>query len=111
MANDITILSCPQCGFPRIRDCGNGLYQCDDCGTHFDKSENIVLTNEEWFCQLPTEEKATFLINATMFYDCGETLPFIGALRKASESDFKPYKWLHKDVVAWLKEIHHDGNA
>ena len=65
-------------------------------------------TNEEWFCSLSTEDKATFLINATMFYDCGETLPFVGALRKASESDFKPYKWLHKDVVKWLKEKHNE---
>lgn len=58
MANDITILSCPQCGFPLIRDCGNGLYQCDDCGTHFDKNENIVLTNEDLLRSGTTEELA-----------------------------------------------------
>ncbi len=62
MANDITILSCPQCGFPRIRDCGNGLYQCDDCGTHFDKSENIVLTEQEWLQTADTEQLAEELL-------------------------------------------------
>ena len=61
MSNDITILSCPQCGFPRIRDCGNGLYQCDDCGTHFDKDENIVLTEQEYIQTCNTEQLADVL--------------------------------------------------
>lgn len=61
MANDITILSCPQCGFPKIRDCGNGLYQCDDCGTHFDKSENIVQTEQEYLQSCTTEQLAEWI--------------------------------------------------
>ena len=55
------IISCPQCGFPRIRDCGNGLYQCDDCGAHFDKSENIVLTEQEYLQTCTTEQLAEFI--------------------------------------------------
>lgn len=81
---DIRILSCPQCGFPKIRDCGNGLYQCDDCGTHFDKNENIVQTNEEWFCGLDTEDKA----------------------REISDMTAQGY-WEEELVYKWLKEKHH----
>lgn len=89
--SDITILSCPQCGFPRIRDCGNGLYQCDDCGTHFDKDENIVLTEQEYLQICDTEQLATFL--AIVQYD-GTDL----TLKKNHVE-----KW-----VEWLKQPHTD---
>jgi len=58
MANDITILSCPQCGFPKVRSYGGGLYQCDICKTVFDKDENYVQTNEEWLRSCTTEQLA-----------------------------------------------------
>ena len=34
----------------------------------------IEQTNEEWFCQLPTEEKAEFLSNSGMFESRNEAL-------------------------------------
>jgi len=90
---DIRILSCPQCGFPRIRDVGNGLYQCDDCGTHFDKNDNIVQTNEEWFCGLSTEEKAKVLNDLYWDFD------YKGRLYYNFETTEKSYE-------RWLKQPH-----
>ena len=104
---DIRILSCPQCGFPRIRDVGNGVYQCDDCGTHFDKHENIVQTKEEWFCGLSTEEKAEFLWNYThdLLTDWEHVndpmfrqMPLKNVL---GDNCTKKEAW-----VKWLKEVH-----
>ena len=94
MTNDITILSCPQCGFPRIRDVGNGLYQCDDCGTHFDKDENVVLTNEEWFCNLSTEEKAEFFVKIEM-----------SAMHPVKRGAVDMEKFI-EEVAEWLKQPH-----
>lgn len=103
MANDITILSCPQCGFPKIRDCGNGLYQCDDCGTHFDKNENIVQTNEQYIHSLNTEQLAEYL--ADKF---NEVVDFVLHEVDENAGDIEPDDyWYRQSVVAeWLKEIH-----
>ena len=100
MANDITILSCPQCGFPQIRDCGNGLYQCDDCGTHFDKSENIVLTEQEWLQTATTEQLAEWIVNITDYcYMCGSN--------PQNYRNFPFGKCVDKEhVVEWLKQPH-----
>jgi len=101
MANDITILSCPQCGFPRIRDCGNGLYQCDDCGTHFDKSENIVQTEQEYLQTCSTEQLVHVIhLMTSCCYVCGK--------------DGVDYKrcYFHKkctgpkEIEEWLKQPH-----
>ena len=93
MTNDITILSCPQCGFPRIRDCGNGLYQCDDCGTHFDKHENIVLTEQEYLQTCTTEQLAEWIVRIV---DC-EFCPVKKPCKK------QPCK---KQIERWLKQPH-----
>lgn len=102
------IISCPQCGFPRIRDVGNGLYQCDDCGTHFDKDENVVLTNEEWFCNLSTEEKAKWMFRLTYkCYWCGREYE---KTKKYNEKECPFQKCLDdsKGFKKWLKEIHNE---
>lgn len=96
MTNDITILSCPQCGFPRIRDCGNGLYQCDDCGTHFDKSENIVLTEQEWLQTCTTEQLAD------VFFD----YRYINATPRQKLWMSASEKCIKTDIVEWLKQPH-----
>lgn len=97
MTNDITILSCPQCGFPKIRDCGNGLYQCDDCGTHFDKSENIVQTEQEYIQTCTTEQLEEELL--AWWTDGANTY-----------SQFGLYKWeideAKERIVEWLKQPH-----
>ena len=63
MANDITILSCPICNNPKLREYGNGIYQCDVCETYFDKDENIVLTEQEYLQTCTTEQLAEWLNN------------------------------------------------
>ena len=103
MTNDITILSCPQCGFPRIRDCGNGLYQCDDCGAHFDKDENIVLTEQEWLQTATTEQLADCISDITC--NCW------GCKRIYVEDcpNYARYKACfcdREDVLDWLKQPH-----
>ena len=49
-------------------------------------------TNEEWFCSLPTEEKAKFL---RQIYRDGRD-DYVGEWYEQTEADF----------VQWLKEIH-----
>ena len=107
MANDITILSCPQCGFPRIRDVGNGLYQCDDCGTHFDKDENIVLTEQEWLQTATTEQLAEFLIASIK--KCKSCASGIG-FDEVQHCPFGECGCHFKgEVVAWLKQPHNSS--
>ena len=43
----------------------------------------IELTNEEWFCQLPTEEKAKRIINIAVNSDCD-----------------------YRTIIEWLKQPH-----
>lgn len=61
MANDITILSCPICNNPKLREYGNGIYQCDVCETYFDKDENVVLNEQEWLQTATTEQLAEWI--------------------------------------------------
>lgn len=52
-------------------------------------------TNEEWFCQLPTEEKAEWLIEfAIMCIPCELTV---------LSKKIKTYK---NNILEWLKEAH-----
>ena len=61
MTNDITILSCPICNNPKLREYGNGIYRCDVCETYFDKDENVVLTEQEWLQTCTTEQLAEWI--------------------------------------------------
>ena len=97
MTNDITILSCPQCGFPLIRDCGNGLYQCDDCGTHFDKNENIVLTEQEWLQTCNTEQLAEEILG--WWFDGANTYSEFGLYKREIDE-------AKERIVGWLKQPH-----
>ena len=47
---------CPVCD-------GTGEYEPFDADVELDKLYPAKQTNEEWFCQLPTEEKAKWLEN------------------------------------------------
>ena len=61
MSNDITILSCPICNNPKLREYGNGIYRCDVCETYFDKDGNIVPTEQEYIQTCNTEQLAEYL--------------------------------------------------
>ena len=50
-----------------------------------DRYKRDATTNEEWFCSLPTEEKAKRIINIAVNSDCD-----------------------YRVIVKWLKEIHHE---
>ena len=97
MTNDITIISCPQCGFPKIRDCGNGLYQCDDCGAHFDKDENIVLTEQEWLQTATTEQLAEELL--AWWFDGANTYSQFGLFQHEIDG-------AKEKIMKWLKQPH-----
>ena len=62
---------------------------CDECNG----TGEIEITNEEWFCQLPTEEKAEFLAKKCCEISCKF---FLGE----AEEIFSKY-W-----VEWLKQPH-----
>ena len=55
--------------------------QCRNVSPHRDKPQEQ--TNEEWFCSLPTEEKAKRIINIAVNSDCD-----------------------YRTIVEWLKEKH-----
>jgi len=82
--------------------CVNGCFKpcdyCDGTGEVEDKCDGkgVVepLTNEEWFCQLPTSEKAKVLSNATYSSVFNSDILFLG-----KEAEQK--KW-----ELWLKEMH-----
>ena len=58
---------------------------------------------EEWFCSLPTEDKAKFLIKAMMLYSMTKTLSMSMALEKARQFDGKINDFLIVEVLEWLK--------
>ena len=100
MANDITILSCPICYNPKLREYGNGIYQCDVCETYFDKNENIVLTEQNWLQTCNTEQLAEWI-----------------AKQKCNGCNDEPYDDKHgtcrycmekktEQIAEWLKQPH-----
>lgn len=101
MNNDITILSCPICNNPKLREYGYGIYQCDVCETYFDKNENIVLTEQEWLQTADTEQLAEILwerINGA--FNSG----YACCLLKRD----KDYIGRYKKFVKWLKQPHNN---
>ena len=60
------------------------------------KERKATITNEEWFCQLPTSEKAKVLSNAT--YSSVMNSEILIAGKEAEQK-----KW-----ELWLKEKHYD---
>ena len=97
MANDITILSCPICNYPKLREYGNGIHQCDICETYFDKDENVVLTEQEYLQTCNTEQLAEELL--AWWFDGANTY-----------SQFGLFKWeideAKEKIVEWLKQPH-----
>ena len=65
--------------------------ECDRCNGSGEVSE-VEMTNEEWFCQLTTEEKAKFL---RQIYRDGRD-DYVGEWYEQTESDF----------IEWLKQPH-----
>ena len=60
----------------------------------WEKKRKANMTNEQWFCQLPTEEKAKVLSRHSQFmYNCGE-------------KQAMPKTMYEEDFVQWLKEKH-----
>ena len=101
MTNDITILSCPICNNPKLREYGNGIYRCDVCETYFDKDENVVLTEQEWLQTCTAEQLADVFFE----YRYVNATPRQKLWMSASEECIK------KDVVKWLKQPHTKGDS
>jgi len=77
-------MKCKECGGKgKIKEyvCGEWLGNYVTCGFCHGKGE-VVQTNEEWFCGLPTEEKAVVIMNIR---------------------NLAVYK---EQIVEWLKEKH-----
>ena len=74
------------------------MAKCPICGGTGDTTNNIPPTNEQWFCSLPTEEKARVL-----------ACEFTVACDDYAYSNNKE-TWNEKYWYEWLKEIHHDGS-
>ncbi len=73
--------------------CGRAKHETIGCGYY------VPMTHEEWFCQLPTEEKAKWLSRHSKFiYGCGQK----GQMPKVLYEE---------DWEFWLKEKNDDyGN-
>ena len=67
---------CPVCN-------GTGEYEPFDADVELDKLYPTEQTNEEWFCQLPTEENAKRIINIAVNSNCD-----------------------YETIVKWLKQPH-----
>ena len=84
-------MKCPLCGYVEdvdsLIDGGRGWITCPRC-------KGKGLTNEEWFCQLPTEEKAKWLAEHMNCSYCPKQEPCFTA------NDCK------KLFIEWLKEKH-----
>ena len=70
------------------------MAKCPICGGTGDTTNNIPPTNEEWFCQLPTSEKAKVLSNATYSSVFNSDILVLG-------KDGEQKKW-----ELWLKAKH-----
>ena len=106
MANDITILSCPICNNPKLREYGNGIYQCDVCETFFDKDENIVLTEQEWLQTCTTEQLAEWIVN-----EINERVKLALHDSELNDGDVNSDDYMEDsdDWVEWLKQPHKEN--
>ena len=73
---------------------GTGYYDIDTECPVCDGTGEITLTNEEWFCQLPTEEKAKFFVMIEM-----------SAMHPVKRGSIDTKKFI-EDVTEWLKQPH-----
>ena len=78
--------------------------ECDRCNGSGEVSE-VQMTNEEWFCALPTEEKAKFIF--WQHFDVyGKTLYELMVNASKGVSRDKQAEVMIGAVVEWLKEKH-----
>ncbi len=83
------------------------MAKCPICGGTGDTTNNIPPTNEQWFCQLPTEEKADFLFGiAYMCSYCGDESH--STKEKMQQCHFRKCGCQKKDWELWLKQPHAD---
>ncbi len=85
-------IHCDVCYVPRSVGC---VDRCDNFCQR--KTQNGEQTNEEWFCQLSTAEKAEWL-DGLIAYCFG-----VGHI---TESEQEKYQNIVADVVEWLKQPH-----
>ena len=72
----------------------------------WEKKRKATMTNEEWFCELSTEEKAKFILDIKEHcYYCGAKQ--IPDRERCPFRDGKCRNNLH-EFVGWLKEKHND---
>ena len=65
---------------------------------HWDKKRNEPITEEEWFCQLSTEEKAELIFDIVEFCLCYGTYP--------DKNKYKDLMGSVEDIKTWLKKPH-----
>lgn len=76
--------------------CVNGTFiNCPHCGG----TGEAEMTNEEWFCQKSTEEKAEFLVMIQM-----------SVMHPVKRGAVDMEKFI-EEVVDWLKQPHRDGES
>ena len=86
-------MKCPLCDGKGeyMHQCG-GYRQCEHCNG----TGKVDITNEDWFCSLPTEEKAKFFKNFNPCDKC-PAQKICDTVRNCENSFLK-----------WLKEKHHE---
>ena len=67
------------------------MAKCPICGGTGDTTNNIPPTNEQWFCSLPTKEKAK------------EMCVIMADMAEANDG-----VWDEEMIEEWLKEVHDD---
>lgn len=88
-------MKCPMCGGIGLTDLYTpNVGRCTKCNG----SGEIEVTNEEWLCSIPTEEKANFLVMVEMLG--------MSALKR-STVDIEKFT---EEVIAWLKQPYRGKN-
>jgi len=65
---------------------------------YWDKKRKEPITEEEWFCQLSTEEKAEVIFDIVEFCLCYENYP--------DKNKYKDLMGSVEDIKTWLKKPH-----
>lgn len=82
------------------------MAKCPICGGTGDTTNNIPPTNEQWFCSLPTEEKAKWLNDKIIICAVCDQQKICGYFINETCHLCPYHEGKNKSWEAWLKQPH-----
>ena len=80
--------------------------KCPICGGTGDTTNNIPPTNEQWFCQLSTEEKARFITRYGIRRQVLHSFETVGDSIQKSTDRHLGTTDIYEPIEEWLKQPH-----